>query len=88
MATFFAALGIITFDEVAKLKRWPHPDRYGRAIIIWAILGLISDLGAPQLATIFAAGLVLTLLYQYYNTGTVFINGSTETQTKPEARNS
>lgn len=66
LATFIAAIGIISWDELKHKQRVPHPEVYIHAAVVWAILGIISELGVPELAAIFGLGLVLSMLYIYF----------------------
>lgn len=70
MVSFLAAIGIVTWHEIKTLQRIPHPATYVHAAVVWAILGIVSDLGAPELAAVFGAGLVLSMVYRFYTTGT------------------
>lgn len=65
LATFIAAISILTWDELKTKQRVPHPEVYIRAAVVWAILGLIGELGVPELASLFGLGLVLSMLYVY-----------------------
>jgi hypothetical protein len=75
LVSFIAAIGLITWDELKNRQRVPHPERYVSAVIVWFILGLVAELGAPELAGLFGIGLVLTLYYSYYNNGNIYLGG-------------
>lgn len=61
--SFLFALGILTWQEVHKNNRTPHPDVYMHAVLVWAVLGVISDLGVPEIAAVFGIGLALSMAY-------------------------
>jgi hypothetical protein len=65
LATFVSAVAIITWDELKNKQRFPHPEVYVHAAVVWAILGVVSDLGAPDIAALFGLGLLLSMLYIY-----------------------
>lgn len=66
LATFMLALAILTWDEVKHQQRVPHPDVYWHAAVVWAILGIASELGVPELAALFGVGYVLSMMYGYF----------------------
>lgn len=66
LATFLGAVAILTWDEIHTKQRVPHPEVYVHAAVVWAILGVAADLGIPELAGIFSIGLLLAMLYVYF----------------------
>lgn len=64
--TFWAAVAIVSYNELRINMRVPHPDRYIKACIVWGLLSVVADLGAPEVATIFAVGLLVAMIYGYY----------------------
>jgi len=68
LATFLAAVGVVTWDEIKRMQRVPHPEKYVHAAVVWAILGIVADLGAPEIAALFGFGMVLSMLYRFYAT--------------------
>lgn len=65
LATFISACAILAWDELKTKQRFPHPDVFVRAAIVWSVLGIISELGVPELAALFGLGFVLSMLYVY-----------------------
>lgn len=70
LATFLIAVGMVTWDEVKNLHRVPFPARYLYIGIVWAVLGLISELGAPEIGAVFGVGLVVAMAYSFYTNKT------------------
>jgi len=66
LATYFAAISIITWDEIKNQQQIPHPQKFIYATVVWAVLGAVSELGLDDLAALFGLGLVLTMLYRFY----------------------
>lgn len=64
--TFLAAVGLITWQELRLYARAPRPERYVYAALVWALLGIVSEMGGDDIAAAFSVGLVLTLVYQFY----------------------
>lgn len=64
LTTFGLAVALIAWHEMKYEQRVPRPERFVFAALVWAVLGVISDLFSPELATLFGIGIVLTLLYQ------------------------
>ena len=67
LITFIIAIGILTWDEIKNQQRVPVPTKYVHAAVVWGILGIIADFGAPEVASVFGLGLVLAMAYGYYN---------------------
>jgi hypothetical protein len=67
--TLMVAVAILVWDEIHTKMRVPHPERFINAALVWGVLGVMAELGAPEIATLLGAGLVLTMLYTYI-TGT------------------
>lgn len=65
LGTFFAAVSVITWDELKHQQRFPHPEVYVYVALVWAILGIVGELGAADLAALFGLGIFLTMLYTY-----------------------
>ena len=65
-ATLIGALTLIAWDEIRTKQRVPHPESFMHAILVWAILGVIGELGARDIATLFAVGLLISMIYVYY----------------------
>lgn len=76
LVTYFAALAIITWDELKHKQRIPHPENYVRAGIVWAILGVVAEIGAPEVAGIFGLGLVVAMLYVYFQSAQSTVGGA------------
>ena len=66
VATFIAAIGILAWDEVNIEKRVPMPSKFVYAGIVWGVLGIVAELGAPEIAFIFAVGILLSMGYVYF----------------------
>jgi len=75
LTTFIAALAILTWDEVKTQQRVPKPEVYWHAVIVWAVLGVVAELGVPELAALFGFGYVLSMLYRYYQAPSATIGG-------------
>jgi hypothetical protein len=72
LSTYVAAIAIVTWREVKLYQRTPEPKYYVRVAIVWGILGVVAELGVPELAALFGLGFVLAMLYDFYaNSGTV-----------------
>lgn len=65
--SFLAAVGIITWQELRQFHRAPRPERFLYVAVVWGLLGVVSEVGGDDIAAVFSVGLVLTLLYSYYN---------------------
>lgn len=63
--TLFAAIALVTYEEIYKKNRVPHPQSFGHVIIVWSILGVIAELGVPEIAGLFGVGLLLSMAYSY-----------------------
>lgn len=63
--TLIAAIGLVAYSAIAKKHEVPQPQYFVWIAIVWSILGLVSDLGAPQIATVFSFGLVFAMAYSY-----------------------
>lgn len=64
LTTFLVAVALIAWTEMRYEQRVPRPERFVFVGLVWATLGIISDLVSPELAALFGVGLVLTLLYR------------------------
>lgn len=64
LGTFVIGIGIITWDEVKNQQRVPHPERYMYVALVWGVLGIIGELGAPELAALIGLGYIITLIYR------------------------
>lgn len=65
LATFISAIAILTWDEIKNQQRVPEPQVYVHAAVVWAVLGIVSELGVPELAALFGLGYVVSMLYTY-----------------------
>lgn len=63
MITFVAAVSIICYHEMVGLQRMPRPEVFVYAVGVWAVLGLIAELGSYEIALALGAGVVLSMLY-------------------------
>lgn len=68
LTTFTMAVSMLAWREMRQEQRMPQPQKFIYAAIVWAILGVFADLGAPELATLFGIGFVIAL---YYNGHTI-----------------
>lgn len=66
VATFIAAMAMVTWSEVKDYKRTPQPARYVGAGVVYGLLGILAPFISFELAGLFGIGLLLTLLYQHY----------------------
>lgn len=63
--TLLGAVGIVTYDELFRQHRMPDPSVYRNVVTVWAVLFIISELGAPEIAGIFGVGFVLAMFFTY-----------------------
>lgn len=66
LATFLAAIAIRAWDELKYEQRMPKPEVFWHIAVVWGVLGLISELGADDLAALFGLGYLLMLMYRFY----------------------
>ena len=66
LSTYVAAIAIVTWREVKLYQRTPEPKHYVRVAIVWGILGVVAELGVPELAALFGFGFVLAMMYDFY----------------------
>jgi hypothetical protein len=69
LVTFLVAVAMVTWSELKVNHRIPQPQRFVFAGVVWGVLGVVSELGGPELAAVFGLGMVLVLTYQLYNGG-------------------
>ena len=86
LATWLLALSIIGWDEIKRNNRVPQPQRFIAAGVVWAILGVVADFGAPEIATILGIGFILSMLYTYYNSQQPGAEGTGTTGEVPSNR--
>lgn len=76
--SFLLAIVVATYTfevrtYVAKVPGWqnylPPPFLYTYVVIIWAVLGVVADMGGDALAAAFGFGLVLAMFYTAVNSG-------------------
>lgn len=76
--SFMLAIVVATYTfEVrtyaAKVPGWknylPPPFLFTYVVVIWAILGVVADMGGDALAAAFGFGLVLAMFYTAVNSG-------------------
>lgn len=65
VATFVICVLLIVWDEVQEVKVFPRPSRFVSAGLVFIVLGIISIVGAPQLAAAFGAAVDISLLYRF-----------------------
>jgi len=78
LITFLAAVGMVAWDEVKVEQRFPKPARFMYVAVIWAVLGIVAEMGADNVAAAFGVGLVLVLAYQHYNPSAGKLGGKIE----------
>lgn len=69
LGAFVVTMAIVTWDEVKRQKRMPVPHRYIAVGMVYAILGIVATLGAPELAAIFGVGVILAQTYATASAG-------------------
>jgi len=63
VGTFLLTIIVLTWDEIREQKRVPVPRRYVSAGAVYGVLGIVSTLGAPEVAAVFAVGVLLAQIY-------------------------
>jgi hypothetical protein len=66
LATFVAAVAMVTWIEVKRNHTVPRPQRYVSAGLLWGILGISSPVLTYSLTGLFGVGILLTLMYTYF----------------------
>lgn len=64
-ATFWIAVAMVTWDEYRKANFPPQPQRFMWVVVVWSVLGLVANAGAPQIASVFGFGILLAMGYRY-----------------------
>lgn len=80
LITFILALAIVTYQEVHDAKLIPRPRRYIGAGVVYGILGVLAPFISYPLAGWFGAGMVLTLVYQHYQSVKPTTDGDSDVQ--------
>lgn len=62
--TLWIAVALIAWDSY-RAGELPPPRRFAWVAIVWSILGLIGTAVAPEIATLFAFGVLLAMAYDY-----------------------
>jgi hypothetical protein len=66
LLTFLTAVAIIAWQQIHKAGQIPHPSKFVYAGAVWAVLGVASELGAPELSAAFGVAFVIALAYRYF----------------------
>jgi len=66
VGTYLAAFAMLAWDEINVEQRVPHPAKFVYASIVWGVLGIVAELGAPELAFVFSIGILLSMAYVYF----------------------
>lgn len=62
--TAIVAIAAVIYSETNEYQRIPRPERFMAIMYVWAALGLVAQLGAPEIAGAFAVGALLVLIYR------------------------
>lgn len=62
--TAIVAVAMIVHSEANEYQRVPRPERFMAVMYVWAALGLIAQLGAPEIAGALSVGFLLVMLYR------------------------
>lgn len=84
LATFLIAVAMNAWDEMKVKQRVPQPQRFVYIAVVWGVLGIVAEMGAPDLAAVFGAGMVLALAYTHFNASQTAPNvGVNPKETRP-----
>lgn len=59
--TVWVAIAMQVYDQVFNQFKVPEPKRFIAVAVVWALLGIVAELGAYPIAAAFAIGLVVML---------------------------
>lgn len=68
LVSFILAILFLAVHEIVQLQRVPRPQAFMHAVWVWGVLGIVSELGLPEIAAVFSFGVVIAMAYTYFET--------------------
>ena len=70
LVTFILAVLILAWHDIQTFQIVPKPQTFMHAVWVWFILGIVSEIGLPEIAAAFGVGLIIAMAFTYYKNKT------------------
>lgn len=66
--TLILGILMVAWDEMKRLNHYPPvPSRFIQLAAVWGTLGIITAFGAGEFAAALSVGLLMAMVFNYYN---------------------